>query len=339
VNRQEFLRATARVGTLLIAGSLGDLATSVSPVVPSVVGRAEIDQLRTAAKLFGAADHTYGGEVMREAVGGQLRYAVELLKAKCPESIRDDLYDAVGLLGHTAGAMAFDAYAHDDARRMFSLALACAEESGNWHLRARVLSSMARQAMWRGDPDMGLTLIEVAFIRGERLTATERAMLFTGRARAHAKLGRAPETLRAVGMADHEFSSASAVNDPAWMAYYDYAQHSGDTGHAMFDLAASDGRYAAEAASRLAAAVKGHGPAYARSRTLSQAKLASLTMMSGDPQEAAVIGGVALDAMGAIHSRRVADEIRELDRFATRHRSVHEVIQLRKRIGQAVCPT
>jgi hypothetical protein len=338
VNRQGFLRATAGVSALVVAGSLSDLAIISQLAVPSAVGRAEIDQLRTAARLFGNVDHTYGGSMVREAVNGQLRYAVELLNARCPDDLRGELFAAVGFLGHTAGAMAFDAYAHDDARRMFSLALACAEESGNWHLRAKVLSTMARQAIWRGDPDMGLTLIDVAFVRSERLTSTERAMLFTGRARAHAKLRRIPEALRAVGTADEEFAQASPANDPAWMVYYDTAQHVGDTGHALFDLATLDGRYAGDAASRLAGAVSGHTATYARSRTLSQTKLASLTMVTGDPQEAAQIGGAALDAAGKIHSRRVADEVRELGRWATKHRHIEEVAHLRQRIDLIARP-
>jgi hypothetical protein len=41
----------------------------------------------------------------------------------------------VGALSGVCGFMAFDAYAHDDARRMFTSGLACAEESGDWHLR------------------------------------------------------------------------------------------------------------------------------------------------------------------------------------------------------------
>ncbi|ORT46787.1 hypothetical protein KBI5_23320 [Frankia sp. KB5] len=338
VNRQDFLRATAGVSALVVTGSLSDLAILSQPSVPSTVGQAEIDQLRTAARIFGNVDHTYGGGMVRQAVGGQLRYAVELLSAPCPQHLRDDLFAAVGFLGHTAGAMAFDAYAHEDARRMFSLALSCAEESGNWHLRAKVLSTMARQAIWRGDPDMGLTLIDVGFIRSERLTPTERAMLYTGRARANAKLGRVPESLRAVGMADAEFAHANPTNDPAWMVYYDTAQHVGDTGHALFDLATLDSRYAPEAATRLGGAVKGHSATYARSRALSQIKLASLTMTTGDPHEAALIGGSALDSVGKIQSRRLADEVRELSRFATKHRRVDQVAHLRQRIDTIVQP-
>jgi hypothetical protein len=89
--------------------------------------------------------------------------------------------------------MAFDAYAHEDARKMFALALTCAEEANDWHLWAKVLSSMARQAIWCGDADNGLTLVEYGMVRADRLTLAERAMLRSAQLRAFAKLGRVQE--------------------------------------------------------------------------------------------------------------------------------------------------
>ncbi|MCM3884303.1 XRE family transcriptional regulator [Frankia sp. R82] len=336
VNRNEFLLAMAGVGAVVATGSFADLAMARETESPSVVGHSEIEKLRMAATLFGNVDHTYGGGFVREAVAGQLRYAVNLLNARCPEHLRNELFVAVGFLGHTAGFMAFDAYVHEDARRMFSLALACAEEAGDWHLRAKALSSMARQAIWRGDSDMGLTLIDVAFIRGERLTSTERAMLLAARARALAKLGREQETLRAVGHADEEFGRSEPANDPVWMAYYDLAQHAGDTGHSIFDLAIRNDKHAPEAARRLESAVAGHSATFARSRAISQTKLASLLMSTGDPSEAAAVGAAALAAAGTINSRRAADDIRELGVFAEHHDMVDEVAELRRKIEMAV---
>jgi len=96
------------------------------------------------------------------------------------------------------------------------------------------------------------------------------------------------------------------------------------------------GRSADEASRRLVAAVAGHDAGFARSRAISQAKLASLTMATGDPVEAAAIGTAALDAAGTIRSRRAADDVRELARFATRHQNITEVAALRHRITVAV---
>lgn len=119
------------------------------------------------------------------------------------------------------------------------------------------------------------------------------------------------------------------------MHYYDAAQHAGDTGHALFDVALL-GRSSDEAGKRLTTAVAGHDAGFARSRAISQTKLASLTMVTGDPVKAAVIGTAALEAAGAIRSRRAADDLRELARYATRHPTVTEVAALRHRITTVV---
>jgi hypothetical protein len=144
-------------------------------------------------------------------------------------------------------------------------------------------------------------------------------------------MGRVQGTLIAVGQADEDFTHANPANDPPFMAYYDAAQHAGDTGHALFDLAIR-GRSVQAARERLAASVVGHTDAYARSRMISRTKLASLTMVTGDPREAAAHGHRAVDAAGAIRSLRAADDLRELARYATRHTAIKEVAALRRRI-------
>ena len=56
--------------------------------------------------------------------------------------------------------------------------------------------------------------------------------------------------------ADQEFSQVRPSEELPWMRYYDPAQHAGDTGHALFDLAIH-GRFVTEACERFAAAVAG----------------------------------------------------------------------------------
>lgn len=338
VDRQQFIRATVGItaGAALGQSAFADLTAPTQPTpVPSVVGMAEVAEVRTAAAVFEGWDAIYGGGLAREAVTAQLRHCVELLNARCSPTVRTELFSAVGYLGHVTAFMAFDAYAHNDARRMFQFALSCAEEAGDWHLRAKVLSSMARQAIWCGDPDGGLTFTELAMVRADRLTGTEQAMLHTGRARSLAKLGRIEDTAAAVGTADEAFSEARRGEDPPWMTYYDAAQHDGDTGHALWDTAVA-GRFSTEARQRLTRAVKGHDDGYARARAISQTKLASLVMATGDPVEAAALGVQALDWAGPIRSRRAADDLRDLRRLAAPHENTTAVAELTSRIGTAV---
>lgn len=326
---------SSRTGAGLGQSTAELLACTQPTRVPSVAGMAEVRDVRNAAMVFGSWDSRYGSGLVREAVTAQLRHCVELLSARCTARVRTEMFTAVGYLAHVTGFMAFDAYAHDDARRMFRFALSCAEEAGNWHLRAKVLSSMARQAIWCGDLDSGLTYTELALVRADRLTATERAMLHTARARALAKFGRVQDTASAIGLADDEFSQSRPLEDPPWMAYYDSAQHHGDTGHALWDTAAA-GHFVSEARQRLTVAVAGHDAGHARSRAISQIKLASLTMAVGDPAEGAVLGDRALEWVGPVRSCRAADDLRDLRRLGRPHAHLTDVAALCERIGAAV---
>lgn len=306
--------------------------------IPHRIGATEIEQIRTATRVFNSWSRTYGGGLAREAVMGQLRWSASLLKATCPARLRPELFSAVGELAETAGYMAQDANAQEEARRVFRFALACAEQAHDWHLRAEVLSSMAKQAIWIGQPDDGLTLAEQALVRSDRLTATGRAMLHTDRGRALAKMRRVSEALTAIGTADEHFAHSTPDDDPPCMAHYGAARHALVTGQPLVDLAIL-GCGPDEATDRLAAAAGRTDTDNTVGRAICLAKLASLTMVTGDPLHAAAIGHEAVDAAGAIRSRRAAGELRELFRYAAAHQHLGEVAHLRHRIGTVLAGT
>jgi hypothetical protein len=192
---------------------------------------------------------------------------------------------------------------------------------------------MTAHAIRTGQPNEGLTLAELALVRPDRLTATVLAKLHTDRAFALAKMRRVQETLTAIRTADEHFAHSTPDNDPPFMAYYNASVHAGYTGRHLADLAIL-GRDPREATNRLTAAAT----SYPRSRAMCLAKLASLTMATGDPLQAAAIGHEALETVGSIHSRLAADELRELPRYAAAHQQQFEEVEhLRHRIAALVC--
>lgn len=313
-----------------MSASLTDLSRPVQ------IHSSDLDQIREAAHVFTGWDHNYGGTATRGAVIGQLHWAARLLEAPCPPSLREQAFAAVAQLFMVGGFMAFDAYAHDDARRAFAFATECAEEAGDWHLRAKICSHRARQSIWCGRPDEGLTYAELGLVRTERLSALEQAMLHTARARAYAKMGRCPAALTAVGNADDAFVSEAPTPAPAWMSYYDAAQHAGDTGHALWDLAVAGAHPARPAVDRLSAAVDGHGDVYARSRAISGVKLASLLLHVREVEHGVSAADRALDDVGRVRSRRAEDDLRELHDTAGHVAPVRDVGELRERITTLV---
>ena len=184
VDRKNFFHTAAvGVGTLVLGGPIAALLEGSEPTpIPHRIGATEIEQIRTATRVFESWSRNYGGGLAREAVMGQLRWSASLLQATCPDRLRPELYSAVGDLADMAGFMAVDANDHEEAGRVYRFALACAEQAKDWSLRAEVLSSMAKQAIWTGQPDDGLTLAEQALVRSDRLTATVRSLLHTDRA-------------------------------------------------------------------------------------------------------------------------------------------------------------
>ncbi|MFF3501206.1 helix-turn-helix domain-containing protein [Streptomyces sp. NPDC003247] len=335
VDRRVFLHVSG-----LAAIAPVDLAQAFAPsglTLPESIGARDVDQVQEVAAAVSGWDNKYGGGGMVGDVAGRaMQWAAGLLQTRCPEHLRSDLFAAVSRLGIVVGASAFDFYNHDYATKTFTFAADCAEEAGDWHLRAKSYSFLARQAVWIGRPDDGLTYAEKGLVRSDRLTATERAMLHTARARAFGKLGNVRDCMAAVGEADEAFAQARPADDPPWMAYYDEAQHNGDTAHALFDLAILAGQDPGRAARRFATAVKGHSDAFKRSRAISRTKLAALIMAKGDPRQAAVIGHDALDEAGRLTSRRAADDLRQLGAFAGKHPAVGEAQALRERIAATV---
>lgn len=174
------------VGTLALGGPIAALLEGSEPTpIPHRIGATEIEQIRTATRVFESWSRNYGGGLAREAVMGQLRWSASLLQATCPDRLRPELYSTVGDLADMAGFMAVDANAHEEAGRVYRFALACAEQAKDWSLHAEVLSSTAKQAIWTGQPDDGLTLAELALVRSDWLTATVRSLLHTDRAPPH----------------------------------------------------------------------------------------------------------------------------------------------------------
>ncbi|UQI49633.1 hypothetical protein M1P56_16855 [Streptomyces sp. HU2014] len=324
--------------TALTAGSWSDIipAPGRTPL-PTSVRREDIAQVREASAALAKWDNLYGGGgIVRDASIGELHWATGLLDTPCSDSLRNDLFSAVGRLSIVMGASAFDAHAHDDARRLLAVGTACAEEGDDWHLRAASLNWRARQEIWTGSPDKGLTYAEQGLVRSDRLTPREQATLHNARARALARMGRREEALAAIGRSDTAFTQSKPGQDSPWMAFYDNAQHHGDTGHALYDLALKGLHSPRPAAERLKTAINGHTPGYVRSRAFSRTKLSSLTMVTGDPHEAVAIANRALDEVGRLRSRRAAEDLRELFRHSTHHSKQPDVAELRHRITTAL---
>lgn len=302
------------------------------------VGRPEIDEILAATELLNRADHEHGGGYARSLAVVQLRHAADLLQARCPTALRPDLFSAVAHLADNCAFMTFDAggnlRADRAAQAMWNAALECTEEVNDWHLQVAVLVNLSRQALWLAKPADALPLTERALSLSHHISPRERALVWSTRASVHAQRGDVPATVAALKASDDHFGKAVPSDDePSWMYYYDDAEHSSSTGHALYDLVMSTGcgEYD-EAVRRQTAAVNGFPAGEARSKALSGARLAILQMRHDDPDEAATTGLAALDVAGTVHSRRTHRYLALLATAAGPHSSRHEVAELLERL-------
>ncbi|MFJ4338701.1 helix-turn-helix domain-containing protein [Streptomyces sp. NPDC088915] len=335
----ERMSAVDRRKLMTLLGGLGVAATALptGPPRPRQVRAEDIQQVRAASTTLSRWDARFGGDgLVQSAAEGEMARARALLELSCPPSLRQDLFTDVGRLAIVLGAAAFDRLQYDEAAALLELGRQCAEEADAWSLRASALNWHARQEIWRGRPEKGLTLAEVGLVRSDRLTPREQAMLHNARARALAKMKQAKEARAAIGLSDDILARAKSLREEApWMLFYDHAQHLGDTGHALFDVAMLAGdRTAVELARhRLEGAVEGHTPEFARSRALSGTKLATLLMSTGEPDRAVAVATKALDEVGRLRSHRAAADVASLAQAAAPFSRRPELAELRARIG------
>ncbi|GAA4024910.1 hypothetical protein GCM10022247_56680 [Allokutzneria multivorans] len=291
---------------------------------PARIGSTEVEQVRATTRALAMSENLHGGGLAAEAASAQLRWATRLLDARADNRTRAGIFEAVGNLAGVVAFAAFDIGDHTAANNCFRFGLWCAEQGGSWELRAATLADMARQAVYVGDLDSALTLIEHAQVRMDRLTATTQAMVSMVRARLLALLGRHGDARAEVARADAYFAEHDPMTAPPWMTYYDAAEHAGSTARALTPLALEQ-RQLGEAADRLTTAIQLHSDAYPRSRAFSRARLATLTMRVGDPHAAVTIGRQALNDAASLHSKRMGDELKALRKAAQVHSAIPDV--------------
>ena len=280
----------------------------------------DIAALRSAAEHLNQLYFRFGGcGLVRETGMAQLRWASSLLQTNCAKELRKDLFASVARLSMRLGSISWDAHDHSAAREAFEFARRTADEVEDWHLRASIYSYLARQAAWTGEPDKGLTYAGLGLVRTDRITATEQTMLQTARARCLALLGKGGEAIAAVGAADEAFATREPNRDPPWMGYYDTAQHMGDSGHALYEVAVREKKKVKEATDRLQSAVSAHSDAYIRSRAFSRTKLAGLLLMAGDTATGLAAGHRAVAEFSAVHTARSVVYLQELAESAGRY--------------------
>ncbi|MEV6096222.1 hypothetical protein [Nocardia sp. NPDC051981] len=318
VRRSDFLRGLLAVSTTTLTDEVITTATKPIDRLPVRVGMDHAERVRDWASLFRAADDA--GLHIGDGMVAQLRVAVGYLRADMSAPVRGAMNAAVGTFFRVVGWALYDRGNHEAARTNFRAGWHCAEQADEWWLRAAVLTCLARQDIYLGDPDNALTLLGLASVRADRVSLLRRADIAAVQARAFGKLGNAVECMRAVDQAEKFFDESRGQDHPdtaheGFKTYYNESLLSGDTAQGLFDLSYHHNAEVPNTVSRLRTALN-LSDEHARSRQLSLIRLAALQLRRGDRDEGLALGIQAVDSASGTGSARILDGLKMVHQAA-----------------------
>ncbi|MGW7492176.1 hypothetical protein [Streptomyces sp. NPDC054786] len=298
-----------------------------------------LDALQSSIADYWRRDDEHGGETLRPAVVGQLRYVVNLLKEQRLTPMRDGLHSIAAELARLTGWTYFDARQYNQARAYFTEALGLAKAVDDRQFMANVLACMSLQATYQDKPGDALALVTAAEDQArdaEGTTPRVLAMLAMREAFAHAALGNQGATHSAISEAHTCFSRISANDpDPAWVAYFDEPKLIVDTGIAHGRLGE-----AALAEPLIADALRREHRSNHRGRAFHAIWLARTQLQRGKLDEACHTAVDALAPAAAVSSQRVAGHLREfyeqLEPFRREPAAVAFEVRLRELLPRRV---
>jgi hypothetical protein len=240
----------------------------------------------------------------------------QLLHAQASDDVRHRLVLASADLDNLAGWTSFDVGLHTSARGYFARALTQARRAGDASLVANVLYRAGRLHLHQGLTREALRFFQLGSIAAvESGSAVTVAMLAANEAWAHAILGDAALTVRALGRAEDEMARGGGRTAP-WVSFFADADLEALTGMASLELAVHDPARLADARQKLGVAIAARPNTMTRSLAFELTALATAALLDGDVAEGVSVGERAVDLAERVHSARVLDRLGPLGRAA-----------------------
>lgn len=311
VRPRESIETPSPVHEPLAAGLPGaDVDSILALAAEQDLSSSTLDALQSSISDYWRRDDEHGGETLRPAVVGQLRYVVDLLKEQRPAPMRHGLHSIAAELARLTGWTYFDARKYSQARAYFTEALGLAKAVNDRQFMANVLACMSLQATYQDKPGDALALVTAAQdqARGaEGTTPRVLAMLAMREAFAQATLGNHSAAHGAISEAHTHFGRIRDDDpDPAWVAYFDEPKLIVDTGIAHSRLGES-----ALAEPLISDALRREHRSNHRGRAFHAIWLARTQLQRGKLDQACHTAIDALAPAVAVGSQRVAGHLRE----------------------------
>lgn len=301
---------------VLSSGSLTGMAlawSATKPEQPAVAANGwvtpdAVDHLHARLTDLWHLDDLIGGGNCLDTGVADLRLVERLIRhGRYSPQTGTQLYGLAAALARFCGWAAFDAGREAAAQRFWHAALRAAAAAGDVDQGVYVLSNLALQAIYSGDGQTSVALLDVARRRVDPAARTVLAMLDCWAVRGHALLGDTRTAAGLLNRADDLWEGRRAGDDPTWVYWMPRPSSTAEAGTALMgigDLAAAE-RHLADGLETLDASST-------RDRNLYLVRLAEVRLRGGRLDEAADTARMAIDTAADIDSARVAARMDDL---------------------------
>ncbi|MFD7455478.1 hypothetical protein [Kitasatospora sp. NPDC059827] len=209
----------------------GDLDDILAIAAGSRVTPNVLRSLQVSIEDYWMRDDQHGGETLRPAVIGQLRYVTGVMRDTVDPNYRHRLHAIAAELARLAGWTYFDARQYSAAQGYFSESLRFAREIDDRTFIANVLACLSLQATYQDKPQDAITLARAAQDNARLAAGTPRVLAMLsmreafGHASAHdreAAIARSPRHI--------DTSSASLTEMTTWLGSV-FRPHQAHRGH------------------------------------------------------------------------------------------------------------
>ena len=236
------------------------------------------------------------------------------------------LHRLAATLGITNGWYRFDQQQHASASRLWDAALRSAHDSGGVDLGAGIVSDLAYQATWLGNPGTAADLLGHALSKARHPAA--RSLLHLRQARAYAALGQQSSCYRSLRESERELNRPSADDSPAWCSWMSAADLVVDHGGCLIDL----GRYE-EAHERISEGIALLPSARNKTRAVFLVYQARGLLQRGEVDEALSVTAESWDLANRIGAQRCLTLVHELAPRFGKFKQIAAVRDLLEHVG------
>ncbi|GAA2138342.1 hypothetical protein GCM10009802_47750 [Streptomyces synnematoformans] len=264
------------------------------------VGQRDIARIHALTEHLAMLDNRYGGGAARSIAMTHLRTDVlPMLEGTYTGAVGRNLFRAAALVTHHTAHLLYDTGRHGAARRYLRLALDMAYHGHDRPFAAKILGTLAHQAVHLGDHREAVELAE-AGLAEPGLTPAGQASLHAMAARAHARLRDPRATAIALSHAERLLSAGSPAQEPLWLRYFTAAELHDEIAHCLVDL-----RQARAARPHAEHGIAARTDRYARSIVFTRVVLATAWLQQREVEHACQVATGALRATEDIQSERV----------------------------------